>query len=179
MSEMYRPRGRRHSGVRHLVVVICASTMLLFGPAAGGVASAEPLPPPPFETQGLVMDVFHNGFGDPVSMRRGYWSADAPRRGFGFMKITQKHAIFSRALLASIVSDPDSVTLVQPGRYVHESTTRHVVCEFQCTVVESVLVRVVIDYNDFAGQGQMGILTAYCVNPDQAEYCPAYVNRTR
>ena len=95
------------------------------------------------------------------------------------MKITQKHAIFSRVLLASIVSDPDSVTRERPGRYRHDSTTRHVVCELRCTVVESVLVSVIIDYNDFAGQGQMGILTAYCVNPDGAEYCPAYVNRTR
>ena len=70
-------REQRSRGLRRVVTTICACVVLLLGLATIDVASADPLPPPPFETQGLVMDTFYNGFGDPVPLRRGYWSADA------------------------------------------------------------------------------------------------------
>ena len=139
------------------------------------VSSAQA--PPPVSIQGEVMKTWKNGRGEDVVLRRGYWSADNPRGGFGYEKILRKHEITDLGVVESIVRKPDTIMPQANGRSAHESIARQFRCSITgCVTVQSVTVRVVIDYREWEGLGQLGIVTAYCDNPDRSWKCPAFVN---
>ncbi|WP_143517216.1 hypothetical protein [Pseudonocardia sp. MH-G8] len=133
--------------------------------------------PPPVSIQGEVMKTWEDGRGNDVVLRRGYWSAGKPRAGFGYEKILNKHGITDLGVVESIVRRPDSVESQVNGRIAHTSAARQFKCYITgCTVVQSVPVIVIIDYGEWAGPGQFGVVTAYCDNADGSWRCPDFVN---
>lgn len=172
-SPISKPDSHRRD-LRLLTITVCVTVVALVGLPAVSYAQAAP----PLTVQEEVVKTFKNGSGQDVVLRRGYWSASAPNAGFGHEKIVNKHGITDLGVLESIVRSPDSVQQQGNGRFRHTSAARQVNCTLAgCREIQSVPVNVIIDYGEWAGPGQFGIVTAYCDNPDRAWACPSFVNQ--
>lgn len=154
-----------------LVTAIIAAFGMLLLPASASAQVA-----PSISTQQQIVATFRNTLDESVVLRRGFWSSANPNSGFGYEKIVGKHRITNLGVIRQILAHPDAVTPQGGGRYAHDSRSRRFVCRPGCVEVQSVVVRVVIDYHGWSGPGQFGVVTAYCLNPDKAWACPAYVN---
>jgi hypothetical protein len=118
----------------------------------------------------VVVENFVNPAGETVAYRRG-WHAGGST-GFGYDKVSRKHAITNVQIVHSVVRHPPVVRQETPTRWVHE---KEALLVGLAGPSQSVVVRVVIEYGDWAGPGQMGVVTAYCVGIQGK--CPEWVNR--
>jgi hypothetical protein len=127
-------------------------------------AHAKPKPPP-ISHQEVVIDQFTNPGGGPVLYRQG-WHAGGST-GFGYDKIVHKHGITNNEIIRAVVQFPHTTRQEGVTRWVHE---KEALLIGLTGVNQSLMVRVVIEYGTWAGPGQMGVVTAYCVGiPGQ---CP-------
>lgn len=148
--------------------------------AAGPAGAQDRPPPPPFDYQAEVVDTFANSDGDPVALRRGWWFADRPNKGFGYDKIVHKHGITNTSVIESLLRYPETVRELGPGRYNHIKVAKFISCSFEygCLTLREVDVVLAVSYQDFRGYGQLGVVTAYCDGFPYPQKCPSWINST-
>lgn len=146
--------------------------------ASNSIAVAQPAPPP-VDYQAEVVATMPNSVGDPVLYRRGWWYAETPNKGFGFDKVFHKHNITNDDVVRYVVGGPIKVENAGNGRWIHWGSFDRRDCGLTgCTVLETVGVKVVIDYSNWGlapERGMLGINTAYC---EGYVRCPDWVNAT-
>lgn len=139
---------------------------------ATGASARETTRPSGAEIVGTWLD----SQGSPVILRAGAWDGSF---GFGMKKIEAKHKIANIEMLQAITRTSDIREF--DGKRVY---TRYAVRSDSSAdqdVVEIVPVRLVYeprprdDYWGVGIDGVVGVLTAYCVNPDRGEICPSWV----
>lgn len=148
---------------RHIVVSALALTLCV----TFGAESSASQPRPPIEQQSEILDIFTNRFGDQVLYRRGYYGGGS--RGFGYEKATKKHGVTNNAVVGAVVRSPQEVR-EEDEYWIHE---KEAILYGFFTESQSLTVRVVINYGNWEGAGQHGVVTAYCVG---YLVCPEWVN---
>jgi hypothetical protein len=118
--------------------------------------------------------------GRTIILRQGVFDGV---RGFGWVKIQQKHAIMSKNSIGFVLKAPSGGEEQGEDR-LYRAYANEITCtDAECKVTDSREVRVVNKTavrEEYAGvtlSGRVvGITTAYCVNPDSAPACPAWVD---
>lgn len=167
-------RGTRGHG---LVALVLSWTVATTGSAAATGSSS-----------GDVVATFSDGGGRTVVLREGTYDGSD---GFGWEKIKDKHKITNVEVVEAIVGNPNGGTphrevdkrtkkLTKDRReYVGYANRARCGINGQCEVVERIPMRVIVEFlHDFAFDGQLGVLTAFCVFGDPAHVeCPSWVNK--
>ncbi|MDA3804879.1 hypothetical protein PED38_08725 [Clavibacter sp. CT19] len=119
--------------------------------------------------------------GRTIILRQGTYDGVA---GFGWTKTQKRHAIFSKNSIGFVLKNPDGgVDEGEDRRYTAYANEITCTDEESCTVTDSREVRVVnkaVGKSDWYGVAlggeEVGIITAYCLNPDGALACPSWVD---
>jgi hypothetical protein len=151
-----------------LLLVVATATSLTIG-LTESTAHAAPKPPP-ISYQEAVVENLTNSAGGTVVYRRG-WHAGGGT-GFGYDKISRKHNINNVQVVRAVVRYPQVIRQETQTRWVHE---KQALLMGLGGVSQTLMVRVVIEYGGWAGPGQHGVVTAYCVGIQGR--CPDWVNR--
>jgi len=119
--------------------------------------------------------------GRTIILRQGTYDGAT---GFGWSKIQKRHAIFSKNSIGYVLKNPDGgVAEGEDRRYT--AYANEITCPegADCTVTDSREVRVINKaaaypeyYGVALGGQEVGIITAYCINPDGALACPSWVD---
>lgn len=167
-----KPLRYRRSGAAVLAVLTLAAVTLV--PSAQSALAAD--------AGATIVGTETDAAGRTVILRQGIYDGV---QGFGWVKIQKKHAIMSKNSVGYVLKAPDGGKAQGEDRlytaYVNEITC----ADADCEVTESLEVRVVDktasreEYGGVTLSGkEVGITTAYCVNPDKAPACPAWVDAT-
>lgn len=163
----------------HLAGAILVSLAILNStpPAAGATTAMED-----------IVATWQDADGRQVLLREGYWEQG---NGFGREKIAQKHKITNMEVVKAIIGNPDGGTpkktydkktrKLTRDRRTYTGFANRLTCRMdaRCDVVERIPLVAVVEYlYDFAFQGQVGVMTAYCKfdSPAQTD-CPSWVNK--
>lgn len=154
-----------------VAVAIIAGTLASF-PFGAQSASAE--------SQGAeVVGTETDAAGRTVVLREGTYNGSV---GFGWTKIQQRHNIHSKHTIGFVLKAPNGG--VQQGEdRLYVAYAQEITCTDTCVVTDEREVRVInkeaiyASYYGVTLNAVVGITTAYCVNPDGALSCPAWVDR--
>lgn len=157
---------------------------LMFGVLALSAGSANAaMPPASYKTERIefkVRERLPNGKWRSTPVRTGFYD-NVPQKGWGQDKAEHRHNIKTQASIRYLASAP---TIVKSGTsYAHTVWSNEIKCKNgRCTVtdereVRGVFVRSVLKvlHGETVG-GELGLQTAYCLNPDKALRCPDWVD---
>lgn len=119
--------------------------------------------------------------GVKVIMRQGVWHANRGR-GFGWEKIQKKHAIYSKHSVGFVLKNPNGGQADGNQRRYYAWANKKVCKDGVCTYVDNRQVYTIVDFRHFDKyfgvnvDGTLGVITTYCINPDGAPKCPAWVD---
>ncbi|WP_427019472.1 hypothetical protein ACQCSX_22805 (plasmid) [Pseudarthrobacter sp. P1] len=158
------------------IITLGASLAVIAGMA--GPASASP-PPPGYPTD-QIMVTAQNPILGPIPIHRGFWDS-VPDQGFGFDKAWNKHNLWSSEAMRRIMLSTNYVMqgngnyalTAYAGKYTCSGSTCTLTDQRQLTGVHD--GRTYSTYYTWPVNGLMGMLTAYCNNPDGAAACPNWV----
>lgn len=117
--------------------------------------------------------------GNTVLLREGTYRDG---KGFGWKKIQARHKIRKVSSLRFVISNPAGGEPQGSNRVYLAYATRKECSGSYCRYTDSLPVRVVVDfrsygtYYDATVDGELGVMTAYCMNPDKALECPSWVD---
>lgn len=110
-------------------------------------------------------------------IRRGYYDSHT-NRGFGYDKAYHKHGLTSLEAIKKVAVSPHSKwqgnTLVSKA-YVGKYTCRWIRCYLEDQREVRVVFTTATQHYDLKFNSQLGMMTAYCENPDKAPRCPSWV----
>ncbi|WP_104087722.1 hypothetical protein [Cryobacterium sp. N19] len=155
--------------------------LTMFGAIAGLVASPlVPTQPASAADGSTIVGTETDADGRNIILRQGTYDGAV---GFGWTKIQERHNIHSKNSIGYVLKAPNGGTAQGEDR-LYVAYANEITCDSACEVTDSREVRVV---NKAAGResyygvvlsgGEVGITTAYCVNPDGALACPSWVDR--
>ncbi|MFC3297280.1 hypothetical protein ACFOD2_13820 [Clavibacter michiganensis subsp. insidiosus] len=145
------------------------------------VSGLAATPPASAADGATVVGTETDAAGRTIVLRQGTYDGAV---GFGWSKIQKRHAIFSKNSIGYVLKNPDGgVAEGEDRRYTAYANEITCTDEETCTVTDSREVRVInkaAAYNEYYGVAlggqEVGIITAYCINPDGALTCPAWVD---
>lgn len=167
----------RSSAKAIFLALLCAG--LLLGAVPAIPARAAP-PPAGYDTAKVKATVNNQELGS-IPIRQGFYDGDADL-GWGFDKAVHKHNITSLTAHKRIMASP--TIYYQQTQATYRLTLyagRYTCSGSKCTLTDKRTVYGIYNpnsYNTYYGQkvgGKMGMLTAYCVNPNNAAKCPNWV----
>lgn len=156
---------------KFLSSMVAAASVLTAGIALAGPAQAA--------TGSDVLGTYHDAAGRTVYYRNGTWNGST---GFGWQKISQKHKITSYNAIGFIAHNPDGGTAQGTDRLYMAYANEMTCTAGHCVGTDSIPVKLVVSYANVVSyygvtiNGTLGVKTAYCVNDDNANDCPSWVN---
>lgn len=163
--------------IRQRVALLLVALVMASGLQITGAAPAQAAEP------ATRVATWTDANGRSVILRTGTYNW-SNQTGFGWAKIRLKHNINSRAALRFIIKNPAGPR--NSGRqhlYVAYANSYYYNRAGQTVYMDSREVRLISDpryfptYQGARVAGTLGVMTAYCVNPNGANYCPSWVDR--
>lgn len=172
-----RKRTRIYSGV--LAVALTAGLLI------GTPASANP----PLATAAVVpvgariVYQWNDASNTRVVVRVGTYNG-ATKQGFGWVKILQKHRIYSLNTIVFVTRAPGGGIKQRNGNYRYTAYANKKVCtKKSCYYTDSVPVIAIVSRSTPPSKhgiplngGRVGVITTYCANPNRADACPSWVD---
>lgn len=159
------PRAR---SVGHQLFIVLIFTIAT-GLTTATTASAAPSPPS-IDYQTGIVDTFVDANGTAIPYRQG-WHAGGST-GFGYDKVTGKHKILNRNVLAATIRSPQETRIESDGKWIYE---KEAILYGFFTVADQTTIRVVVNPAGWQGPDVQGVVTAYCVG--YAGPCPEWVDQ--
>jgi hypothetical protein len=161
-----------------LLAAFVASVSIIGIAASTGDAAQ----PPPGYPSNQVMATADNPVLGSLPLRRGFWDHDG-QNGFGMDKAWHRHKIQSLSGMKFVMESPlvsnsgnQSILRAYVGRYECPDGRPG-----ECALTAEREVRAIVDerafreYYGWPAGDPLGLVTMYCMNPDDAIDCPAWV----
>ena len=118
-----------------------------------------------------------------VVLRVGVYKR-ATKAGFGWVKILQKHRIYSLQTIVFVTRAPGGGVKQANGNYRYTAYANKKVCtKRSCYYTDSVPVIAIVSrstppskHGVPLGGGRVGVITTYCANANRADACPSWVD---
>ncbi|MCK9877794.1 hypothetical protein MXD59_18775 [Frankia sp. Ag45/Mut15] len=127
-----------------------------------------------------IVDSWKDAKGRTIILREGTYNG---KKGFGWTKITRRHAIRSLKTLRFISRNPNGGEQQGTARRYEAYANRQECKNGYCHYTDSLLVTLIVDfkqvkdYYDVNVNGVLGVQTAYCVNDNRELDCPSWVDQ--
>ena len=113
-----------------------------------------------------------------IILRTGHYDASKPKKGWGLRKVVIKHNLRGKTA-CFMTRHPLRVGAGNtPTRKEYFGYFQRLRCGWTgCRVTARRVARTVVEFaRSPVGSGSLGILTAYCNNPNKAPRCPGWIN---
>ncbi len=150
------------------LAVVMVSVVAWAGPASAGSTGSE-----------SIVAQWADADGNAVLLREGTYRDG---KGFGWTKIQRKHKIRKIESVRFVTSNPAGGAPQGDSRVYVAYANRKECNKSYCRYTDSLPVRAVVNfsyrstYHDANVDGVVGVVTTYCLNPDQAHACPDWVD---